>query len=251
MLEIALCDDDQDFLLTFKGVLEQHLTRYDSELRFKQFSDGNLLLNSVRVNPDAYDIIFLDVEMPMLNGFATAKELRKMGYSNLLVFVTNNDNEASEGYFYKASGYIVKGTIRNALERNVELIMARLDSEFTRRTPILLKSLEKNGSHVDKAFFVNDILYFEVYRRGIILKTIDNGKYTLLPHPLGQYHEMIQTRSDKFEIIIRSILLNFRHVRSIADNCFVLTNGEKISMGASRTTIKASRDKHLNQLGRR
>lgn len=57
--------------------------------------------------PD-YDLIFLDIQMPGLNGMEAATALRKKDSSVLLVFVTNMAQYAVRGYDVNAAGFILK-----------------------------------------------------------------------------------------------------------------------------------------------
>ena len=161
MLTIALCDDDRKFMMSFENVLKQQFSKYDSELNFTLFTSGKSLLTAVQSNPNAFQIIFLDVEMPEMDGFAVAQALHGMKSKSILSFVTNNDNEVDEGYYYKAACYLIKGNYQFKLERGIRAIMERFNEESSLQTPLSLKIQKTNSEYSDTLFYVGNILYLE------------------------------------------------------------------------------------------
>ncbi len=88
MLKIALVDDNTDFLLLLRK-------------KVHAFFDGRNVLCEVRLfpNPEVfyfdleegfhYDICFLDIEMPQMNGLDLAKKIRATAQATYLVFTTS------------------------------------------------------------------------------------------------------------------------------------------------------------------
>lgn len=71
-MRIAICDDEQLALIRTKETLE---TAYKSiDLIADIYSDGNKLIEVSKTYK--YDLIFLDVEMPLIDGIETAKKHR-------------------------------------------------------------------------------------------------------------------------------------------------------------------------------
>lgn len=54
------------------------------------------------------DLVFLDIEMPLLNGLETAKEIRRLGYPLQYVFATGYSQFAVEAFALEAFDYILK-----------------------------------------------------------------------------------------------------------------------------------------------
>jgi CheY-like chemotaxis protein len=53
--------------------------------------DGNEAISIIRKKGlNHYSLVFMDNVMPVMNGLETSKQLRKMGYKNLLIGVTGN-----------------------------------------------------------------------------------------------------------------------------------------------------------------
>ena len=71
-----------------------------------------------------YDIIFLDIDMPTMNGIELAKYIRKMDGEVSIVFVTNMAKYAINGYEVDADDFIVKpvryGNFKLKLDRVIK-----------------------------------------------------------------------------------------------------------------------------------
>lgn len=73
MIKIAVCDDEKQVRLRLLTIIQQYFSEIKREVWVAGFKRGQELL-SAKVR---FDIIFLDIEMPELNGIETAKKLRK------------------------------------------------------------------------------------------------------------------------------------------------------------------------------
>jgi DNA-binding response OmpR family regulator len=74
-------DDEPDIALTFKLALE-----HDAGFDVDTFYESYLALSSFEVG--VYDIVLLDINMPILNGFQLYTELRKIDEKVKICFIT-------------------------------------------------------------------------------------------------------------------------------------------------------------------
>ena len=79
-MQIAICDDEKDFRDELKTRIIEYRTQKLIATDIYEFNDGQSLLNSNQV----FDIIFIDYQMPGLDGLETAKMLRKKNLSAVL-----------------------------------------------------------------------------------------------------------------------------------------------------------------------
>lgn len=84
------------------------------------YEDGQRMLEEIsKINPD---IIFLDIEMPKMNGFELLERLLEAGLNPNIVFVTAYSHYAVKAFEINAVDYIVKPVTRNRLLKTFERI---------------------------------------------------------------------------------------------------------------------------------
>ncbi|PXX51953.1 LytTR family two component transcriptional regulator [Hungatella effluvii] len=105
MIRIGLIDDDLDHLRLMKSFLTQYEKEEKVNFSMKEFNDG---LNFVEDYDGNLDVIFLDIEMPHMDGMTAAKKIREKDQALGIVFVTNMAQYAIHGYEVNAIDFIVK-----------------------------------------------------------------------------------------------------------------------------------------------
>lgn len=76
MIKIAVCDDENMFALSFKTKLRDGFRKVlKQEIIVDTFDDANALL--YKMKNTAYDVVFLDIEMPGVNGLEAAGWIKK------------------------------------------------------------------------------------------------------------------------------------------------------------------------------
>ncbi|WP_169172422.1 LytR/AlgR family response regulator transcription factor [Bifidobacterium oedipodis] len=112
LISIAITDDvDEDAAIT-ESMVRRYCDEHpagDTRIILTRFADGMALL---RFYDDAerkpFDLIFLDVEMPGIDGLETARRLRELDTRTVIVFTTKMAQYATIGYDVDAVGYLVK-----------------------------------------------------------------------------------------------------------------------------------------------
>lgn len=138
MISIAIVEDEKNDT----DLLIEYLERFKAEtgkqrlIDFKIKTFDNAVLFLTNYTP-SYDIVFMDIQMPHLNGMNAAKKLREIDLAVQLVFVTNMSNFAVRGYSVDAVDFIVKPIsyygFSTAMERLIKII-ERKQHELTIKT---------------------------------------------------------------------------------------------------------------------
>lgn len=74
-MRIAICDDETQIRELLKDKISRYCFTNNIELNLQTFENGEELLKD---DFQTFDVLFLDVDMPGIDGLETAKEIRKL-----------------------------------------------------------------------------------------------------------------------------------------------------------------------------
>jgi DNA-binding LytR/AlgR family response regulator len=219
LMKIAICDDEPLCVRQLAGLLYKLLPNAS----IKKYPDGRDILSDDACH--LYDIVFLDVSMPVMDGFETAKHLRLLNDRQILVFATTLEDQMSRGFDFDATDYIVKPVTQERLSRLLERIQKKLNR--TRPPDVEIKTVTNETVLVSPA----DIRFFE-YATGHRIQVATNNKT----------HEYIGRLDDVekqyaplgFIRIHRAVVVNMAYIWIIENDTVTLTNGSKIPVSRSR-----------------
>lgn len=124
-INIVICDDDPGCASLLREQLERLCREYEAEPRFRVFTDG---LELAEKWPGGTDILFLDVEMPLMDGIEAGKEIRKLDAQVTILFTTLHEKYAVHGYEVNAYRYLLKPieyeALRSALSGRLPMILS-------------------------------------------------------------------------------------------------------------------------------
>lgn len=82
MISIAICDDDNDFRLLLRDAVYKMIESHGEDADIEDFSDGQTCLS--QLGSRKFNILFLDIEMPGMDGFSMAGKMQK-SYPNIVL----------------------------------------------------------------------------------------------------------------------------------------------------------------------
>ncbi|MDO0916913.1 LytTR family DNA-binding domain-containing protein [Streptomyces sp. DT2A-34] len=206
----------------------------------------NRALESGPAGPEAIDVVFLDINMPGLDGLDLARLLTGFAKPPLVVFVTAHEDFAVQAFDLKAVDYVLKPVrkerLAEAVRRAVELRAAELRDAAAPRIPVS----EPDPDHipvelggVTRFVSVDDITHVEAQGDYARLHT-DKGSH-LVRIPLSTLEE--RWRSRGFVRIHRRHLVALRHIGELrldAGTVSVLVGTEELQV--SRRHARELRD---------
>ena len=224
-MRFAVCDDDIVFMEFFSKQIKKLFSNRDCALDV--FSSPAELFKSESV----YDIIFMDIEMPEMNGIEAAKHF---SYSTSeIVFVTSNESFVFEAYNSTDSFGFVR---KDKLETDLKEFIARYDRNSQRNTYLAVK----NGTDVAKIKY-SDIVYFEKVVNNVEIHT-KNAKFSIRK-TISEIEK--QLTDSGFVRTHIGYIVNLDYISLINSKEIVLSNGETVPL--SRKNIKSVKEKFLKR----
>lgn len=220
MIRIAICDDEPIALRSVKDYVEHAFIGQNAENDC--FESGGALRAKIMENA-CYDVIFLDINMPDVNGIFLAKHLKPLIGECLLIFVSSQEDAVFESFSASPFRFLRKSRMEEEMpqiardillelrEKPSESIVLRYRQSFLRLNPYRVLYLESNGKvqtiHLsDRSVEVNCRLkeLEEMFRPFGFLK----------PH--------------------NSYLVNWRFISSIRQTDIYMDNGERLPVSKHR-----------------
>ncbi len=219
MLKIAIVEDDAHYARQLADYLRKYEKESGAKIEIAQFQDGDQLVDGYR--PE-YDIILLDVEMPLLDGMTTAKIIRMKDPEVVIIFITNMAQYAIQGYAVDALDYVLKPISYFAFSQRLNRAIRRIKKRETHFLTISTREGTQKLA-VSQIYYVESQGHALLYHtdQGVIFST---GTMRELERRLEPFHFF---RGNK------GYLINLEHVSGVRDSCAVVA-GEKLLLSRAR-----------------
>ena len=111
MLNIAICDDEAVFLKENSEYIDIIMKSHGIEYTLDLYQNYEKLSDKLKINPNQYNILLLDIIYSNGNGIEFASKLRKQQNSVSIIFISSSNDFLLEGYESGPCGYILKPLI--------------------------------------------------------------------------------------------------------------------------------------------
>lgn len=206
MYKIAIVEDETIPAEQLKFALEKYALENGHKFCVDLFREGLSFLEEYRYG---YDIIFLDIQLPGIDGMQIARQLRRVDDHVCICFVTNMTQYAINGYEVNARDFIAKPIQYFDFAIRIKRLLAACDGM---REETLHTIQSKMGM---QRINVRDIIYIEVCNHSLVYHTKD-GIYEVR----GSMNTVQERLADtgRFGRCHTSYLVNFEYIRSFNNN---------------------------------
>ena len=220
MINIAIVKDDKVAADLLGGFAKKYGEENNLQIGVSVFGNSLDFLDSYR---PVYDLVFMDILLPDSNGFETAKRLRQIDKTVLLIFVTNLQQFAVKGYEVDAIDFIIKPVYYRGFCLKMDKAVNLIKQKDTREIII------KRSAGIIKVP-LKSVYYVEVIGHKIIFHTsggeIDSG---------GSLAELEKRlKEDDFLRCNNCYLVNLKHIRSIDKYDITMSNGDLLRISQTK-----------------
>ena len=128
MIRICLADDEAEFLALMKGLLENYLAEKAVLCEIDAYENSEPLYWEF-LEKREYDICFLDIEMPQMDGRELAEKSRELSDSTNIVFLTSHKEFIKAGYRVRAFDFITKDMAKEEISDVLDRLLQKLERD--------------------------------------------------------------------------------------------------------------------------
>ena len=228
-MRILICDDDPLMIEQLKKYCKNFFDKIHVKCpELACFSDGESLL----ADKGDKDILFLDIEMPGMNGIYVGNELKRANSSIIIFIVTSYSEYLDEAMRFQVFRYLSKPIDKQRFFRNMKDAV-ELYNTMTIKIPVETKQ----GIHTIPA---SDIIAIEAQARKVVVHTtlcdfesVHNMQYWLKELPKNCF---FQTH--------RSFIINFEHITNF-DHTLVNMDDNQIRAYLTKRKYSAFKEAYL------
>lgn len=244
MIRAIIVDDELNCCETLATLLE----RYCPQVKVADicYSGQTALTSIIELDPD---IVFLDIEMPHMNGFELLEKLQAINFK--LIFTTSYDQYAIKAIRFSALDYLLKPIDREELQNAVKKAMQTLGKPMPQQIEVLMQKIHKTGNGAARIALptmeglqlldVNSIISCSSDRNYTIINLKEKQKM-VISRPLKEMEELLEDHG--FLRVHHSYLANLKEISKYIKGeggYLVMSDGSSVDISRSKKELLISK----------
>jgi len=172
MIKAVIVDDELNCCETLATLLERYCPTVTVAAVCYSGEDG---LSAIQ--EQLPQIVFLDIEMPRMNGFEMLESLPAINFE--IIFTTSYDQYAIRAFRFSALDYLLKPIDRGELQKAVQKVTQRLQYPLPQQLEILLQKLHQPASS-DQKIAIPTMEGLQMIPVNSIISCAADSSYTVL-----------------------------------------------------------------------
>lgn len=247
MIRAAICDDELTMLDHLYTHISKEFERQNAGAHIDKFMTGKDFLDAHKAEP--YDVVFLDIRMPDINGFDIAAELRRITEKTYIIFITTENTLVYDSFSFQPFDFIPKtlpselGTdaLSNFLVNRLTNVIARLLKQISsvKTVSLTLRYNQKLSVNISDIQIIQSVRNYAEYviadhEPVRIRAKLDDIERGLDGHLFGRPH--------------KSYIVNMNYIKNVDSRNMTLTlkSGDIISI--SKTYKRVFETAYINFL---
>lgn len=223
MYKVAICDDDPDVLKRLSIMIQKYIAEHDLAMVYRTYLNPKMLIADMEEDGH-YDIIYIDVEMPQLNGIDAIRKIKKLQPFCLIIILSSYTEYGVEAVNLEVFRYLVKGKTEDLFYLSLDAALKRVEVDDEDCYCIVTPR-----KHIKIA--LRDILYCYKNAKMCVLVT-EKGHYCERK-TLQQLLIDLNKLQESFVMIERGFIVNIRYINRIDKKELVLDNQQRLPIGST------------------
>ena len=221
MPKIAIVEDEADAADALAAFINRYGTEKNEEFAIVRFSSAM----DFEVTRQRFDLVFMDIQMPGINGMEAAHLMRTYDSETPIIFVTNLAQYAVKGYEVDALEFIVKPVTYFNFRMRMERAMRRIARNGERSVVI-------NTREGIRVANLSDIEYVAVNKHDLSYHLANEDEPLVVYGSLRAFEE--EVAGGPFVRISNSCLVNMNRIRSVHGGSLRTHGGQELFFSRSR-----------------
>ncbi|BDD41592.1 LytR/AlgR family response regulator transcription factor [Streptococcus ruminantium] len=205
-MKIAIVEDQKAEQERLSSYIKTYCQQAGIAVEINCFNDGLHITSDYQKQ---FDLIYLDVEMEVMDGMTTAQKIRSLDKEVLLVFVTNHSHVAIQGYSVEAIDFLLKPLNSFVFEEHFKKILRKLLAAQEKQS-LYIKSKQSTLKLCQE-----DIIYLESQGHQVHIHTID-GETTITHNTLKNLEALLDRKL--FVRTHSAYIINLSQVQKVEGN---------------------------------
>ena len=234
-MNIAVCDNEKDILRIIENRIKKEFMEHQIQVSIDSYEDGNRLKQNI-FSGSHYEVLFLDINMPGIDGIDLAKDITNVASDTLIVFISYMDNYVYRSFEARPFRFIRKSYFNQEIPSVIHDILKELEQRNS--AGILLETMK---DHVQINPYTT--VYVECHNKTLDIYTLQKKiqieyKLSVLEKHLEQYG---------FIRIHRGYLVNYRYIYRINKNDIILDNNTILPISRLRRDVILEKFRRLTE----
>ena len=223
--KIAVCDDEKVICKTIFDMIEDISKQMDIRFETDCFTSGEELYEEMKSS--AYDLIFLDIELPKMNGVAVGKYIReKLNNETVqIAYISSKQQYAMELFEIRPINFLIKPITKEKIQAIIDKLL-KLNAVDTQ-----IFKFKVRQEHIKLP--MSEIIYFSSSGRTVTL--VSNENSYVFYRTLDDIYDEI--KAGHFLYIHKSFIVNYRYVRQYEYEQVTLLDGTVLPISQPRRKL--------------
>ena len=223
-LKIAICDDKENVLTIIRAAVENIFSKHAMGIQVETWTSVKEMWKQFK--EENYDLVFLDINMPVLDGIQFGRKLKTLSNPPDIIFCSSKTDRVFETFELQPFGFVRKD---NFIDDMTSVINRYISTKvFINETE---DTVAVKSNNMKVLLNLNHVKYIESQNNGQIIH-LRNGETMKIYLRLSELEEVLKGRS--FLRIHKSYLCNPRYVKRFEGANLILATGEALPIGRSK-----------------